>query len=169
MAEHTALEIPDISDIAENLKIGIVSTEWNPDIIHTMLTSAELTLINSGLRADQLNHIVVPGAFELPLGAKLLLESGKHDAIICLGCVIKGETSHDQHINRAVSGGLMQLGIMSDIPVIFGVLTPNNIEQAKERSNGVKEDKGKEAAITALKMILLKHKLSKQKKKIGYA
>ncbi len=169
MAEHTVLEIPDISEIAENLKIGIIHTEWNPDIVQTMLESAVKTLAIAGLQMNQLNQIVVPGAFELPLGAKLLLESGKHDAIICLGCVIKGETSHDQHINRAVSGGLMQLGIMSDIPVIFGVLTPNNVEQAKERSNGIKEDKGKEAAITALKMILLKHTLSKQKKKIGYA
>ncbi|MCO6460170.1 MAG: 6,7-dimethyl-8-ribityllumazine synthase [Saprospiraceae bacterium] len=168
MAKHTSLEIPDISSFAEDLKIGIVDTEWNPEIVHSMKASTMQTLIMAGLNTVQLHEITVPGAFELPLGAKFLLESGRHDAIICLGCVIKGETSHDQHINRSVSGAIMQLGIMSDVPIIFGVLTPNNEDQAKERADGTKGDKGREAAITALKMILLKRSLGKQKKKIGY-
>jgi len=168
MAQHTALNLPDISSFAPDLKIGIVDTEWNRAIISSLNKGCIDTLKQAGIRDEQVTLITVPGAFELPLGAKLLMEHGKYDAIICLGCVIKGETSHDEHINRAVSSGLMQLGLMSDIPVIFGVLTPNNEEQAKERSGGAKGDKGREAAISALKMIEIKKQFSKQKKKIGY-
>lgn len=168
MAKHTPLQMPNISEFADELKIGLVDTEWNPEIIHSMKQSAKAALVEAGLNESQWAELTVPGAFELPMGAKLLLENGKYDAIICLGCVIKGETSHDQHINRAVSSALMQLGLMSDVPVIFGVLTPNNEEQARERAGGSKGDKGREAAITALKMVSLKYNFRKHKKKIGY-
>ena len=168
MAINTPLEMPDLSEFVTEIKLGIVDTEWNPEIIRSMKVSARNTLTEAGLSEDQWTELTVPGAFELPMGAKILLENGKYDAIICLGCVIKGETSHDQHINRSVSSALMQLGLMSDIPIIFGVLTPNTEEQARERAGGSKGDKGREAAITALKMISLKFSFKKHKKKIGY-
>lgn len=168
MAKPAKLSKPDISSYVKDLKIGIVSTEWNPEIVNAMLTSAKKTLKDSGLSDDQIIAIVVPGAFELPLGAKLIMENAKIDSIICLGCVIKGETTHDEHINRSISSALMQLGLMSDIPVIFGVLTTNDEDQAKERSGGKKGNKGEDAALTALKMIDLKKSFSKTKKKIGY-
>lgn len=168
MAKHTKLSKTDISSYVKDIKIGIVSTEWNPTIVDAMLASATKTLKSSGLKEDQIVSIVVPGAYELPLGAKLIMENSKVDAIICLGCVIKGETTHDEHINRSISSAIMQLGLMSDIPVIFGVLTTNNVEQAEERSGGKKGNKGEESALAALKMIDLKKSFSKTKKKIGY-
>lgn len=168
MAKHTKLSKTDISSYVKDLRIGIVSTEWNPAIVDAMLTSAKKTLKGSGLDDDQIVAIVVPGAYELPLGAKLIMENSKVDSVICLGCVIKGETSHDEHINRSISSAIMQLGLMSDIPVIFGVLTTNDEKQAVERSGGKKGNKGEEAALAALKMIDLKKSFSKSKKKIGY-
>ena len=168
MGSYTSIKTIDISAYAGDLKIGIVSTEWNPDVVNSLLSACKLTLTAAGIEENQLICIEVPGAYELPLGAKLIMENQKCDAIICLGCVIKGETTHDEHINRAVSSALMQLGLMSDIPVIFGLLTTNTEEQAKDRSGGVKGNKGSEAASTALKMIDLKKSFSKSKKKIGY-
>ncbi len=168
MGKHTIITKTDISSYSQDLRIGIVTTEWNVEIVTSLLDAAKKTLKDAGLDKEQIISLVVPGAFELPLGAKLMMESGKIDAIICLGCVIKGETSHDEHINRSVSSALMQLGLMSDIPVIFGVLTTSNEAQALERSGGKKGNKGQEAAMSALKMIDLKKSISKQKKKIGY-
>jgi len=168
MANHTSLRAVDISLFAADLKVAIISTEWNAQIVGLLLESCKAELKSAGLHDSQVLHYEVPGAFELPLGARLVMEHNKCDAVICLGCVIKGETTHDEHINRSVSSALMQLGLMSDIPVIFGVLTTGDEDQAKARAGGNKGDKGKEAAISALKMIELKKSFSKNKKKIGY-
>ncbi len=101
----------------------------------------------------------VPGSFELTLGAQLMAEKKKFDAIICLGCVIQGETKHFDFICNAVANGITQLNIKYNLPVIFGVLTPNSWQQAKDRSGGKHGNKGVEAAITAIKMVALKNKI----------
>jgi 6,7-dimethyl-8-ribityllumazine synthase len=150
------------------LHIGLVTTEWNKEIIDRMHNACIEILSANHINSDQIYEICVPGSYELPFGARLLLEQHKLDAVICLGCVIKGETSHDEHINRAVSSGLMQLGLMTSTPVIFGVLTTNDEAQAIERSGGKKGNKGADAALTALKMIGIAKQLKPEKKKIGY-
>ncbi|HQW55032.1 MAG TPA: 6,7-dimethyl-8-ribityllumazine synthase [Saprospiraceae bacterium] len=151
-----------------DVKIGLVFTEWNNLIIEALRTACIDNLVSNGIKPENIISLEVPGSFELPLGAKILMEQNKIQAVICLGCVIKGETSHDEHINRAVSSGIMQLSIFSNLPVIFGVLTTNNEAQAKERAGGKKGNKGEEAAIAALKMIRIKQSITQAKKKIGY-
>ena len=110
-------------------------------------------------KSENIISVYVPGSFELPQAAQLLLESQELDAVICLGCIIKGETSHDLHIASAVAHGIMNLGIDYSTPVIFGVLTTENMQQAVDRAGGKYGNKGDEAAITALKMAALREKL----------
>jgi len=110
----------------------------------------------------------VPGAFELPLGARIVMGQEKIDAAICLGCVIKGETEHDVYINNAVATGIMTLGLTSKKPVIFGVLTPNTKQQALDRAGGKHGNKGVEAATTAIKMVHLNNPDHNSKKSIGF-
>ena len=117
-------------------KVGIVVSEWNRDITFTLHEACKTTLEKHGVKTDHIFTIVVPGSFELPFAAKKLYEQNGLHAVICLGCVIKGETDHDIYINNAVSQGIMQLGLETGIPFIFGVLTPNNHEQALERAGG---------------------------------
>jgi len=131
---------------------GIIVSEWNGDITGKLLSECVATLEKHDTDSANIFIHYVPGAFELPLGAKLLSQRHPLQAIICLGCVIKGETMHDEYISHAVASGLLSLGLELNIPVIFGVLTPNNIAQAMERTDGIHGNKGIEAAITALKM-----------------
>ena len=157
-----------IKDI-QNLKIGILRTEWNPEIIDKLVTSCELTLIEQGLSKDRITIHKVPGSYELPLGAKYMLSSNiKPDAIICLGCVIQGETKHDDYINHTIARSLAQLGIVSGIPIMYGVLTTNTAQQAYERAGGAHGNKGEECALGALKMISLKESLSHSSGKISF-
>lgn len=158
----------EILDDIHSIKIGIIQSQWNELITSKLLEGAKEFLYNKGIQPDNLIIHVVPGAFELPLGAKFLLNHTKLDAVICLGCVIKGHTDHDRYINNAVANGITQLGLLSNVPIIYGVLTPNNEDQALERAGGQEGNKGKEAAQTALSMISLKKKLNPEKKSIGY-
>ncbi len=153
----------------EGLKFGVVVSDWNEKITHTLLEGCLKTLKAKGALEEDIRVIHVPGTFELPVGAKMLMESKNYDAVICIGCVIKGETKHDEYINHAVSSSLATLGMMSGKPVIFGVLTPNTEEQALERAGGKYGNKGVEAAASALKMANLKSELKTQKTKIGFA
>lgn len=165
--KFSADEYP-IKDIG-NTRIGILNTEWNPEIITSMTTSCIDTLKELGIQPDNILLNTVPGSYELPLGAKYMLNSSyKPDAIICLGCVIKGATKHDDYINHAISKNISQLSVVSGIPVIFGVLTTNTTQQAIERAGGEHGNKGEESALTALKMISLKEKLSSQSNKISF-
>ena len=122
------LSIPELDQLTklENAKIGIVTSEWNHDITFAMRDSCIAELKKYGCDDEDLFSISVPGAFELPSGAKLLLSNHKIDAVICIGCVIKGETKHDEYISNAVAMGLINLSLDSGQPFIFGVLTPNN-------------------------------------------
>jgi 6,7-dimethyl-8-ribityllumazine synthase len=133
--------------------IGIVVSEWNEDITFSLRDACIDFLLEHQVKKKDIYIKYVPGAFELPLGARLLSGKEKLDAVICLGCVIKGETTHDQYINTAVSTGIMNLSLTSGKPIIFGLLTPNDKQQAIDRAGGKHGNKGIEAAATALKMI----------------
>lgn len=140
----------------KKLRFGIVVSEWNSEITDALLGGALNTLFENSVKKNNITVKSVPGSFELTLGAQLLAKSKKYDAIICLGCVIQGETRHFDFICDAVANGITQVGINNNLPVIFGVLTTNNLKQAKERSGGKHGNKGEEAAYTAIKMALLK-------------
>ena len=142
--------LPDSS----NMKIGIVVSQWNNKITDGLYNGAYTTLIESGISENNIEKIEVPGSFELIFGAKVLCRKDI-DAIICLGSVIQGETKHFDYVCQAVSNGIKDLNISLDIPVIFGVLTDNTMEQALNRSGGKHGNKGIEAAITAIKMVHL--------------
>ena len=139
--------LPDSS----NMKIGIVVSKWNNKITDGLYNGAFTTLIESGVLENNIEKIEVPGSFELIFGAKILSRKDI-DVIICLGSVIQGETKHFDYVCQAVSNGIKDLNISLDIPVIFGVLTDNTLEQALNRSGGKHGNKGVEAAVTAIKM-----------------
>jgi len=151
-----------------NFAFGITVAKWNKSITGALLEGCRETLIAHGVPEDQIYVEWVPGTFELPYGANLLSQKYKVDAVICLGCVIKGETSHNEYINQSVAGALMQLGLMRNKPFIFGVLTPNDQEQAEDRAGGKHGNKGVEAAVTALEMVGLSKKLKSNDKSIGF-
>ena len=134
---------------------GIVVSEWNKEITDNLLQGAVETLLEHGVDEKDIYVRHVPGSFELPFGASTLLEKKKFDAVICLGCVIQGETRHFEFISQAVAHGIMKVSLSEGIPVIFGVLTTDTLQQAKDRSGGALGNKGTEAAVTALKMAAL--------------
>lgn len=137
-------------------RFGIVWAEWNSGITEKLRDAALKTLLEAG--AEKQNIVVksVPGSFELTLGAQYMAEKGRVDAVICLGCVIQGETRHFDFICEAVANGITQLNIKHRMPVVFGVLTPGNQLQAEERAGGQHGNKGVEAAVTAIRMLALR-------------
>ena len=153
---------------AEKMSFGIVVADWNEHITHALYEGAYDTLIKHGAQEDNIHTIQVPGAFELTGGAAMLAAKHQVDAVICLGCVIKGETSHNDYINQAVGMGLTNLSIATAKPFIFGLLTPNDEQQALDRAGGKYGNKGVEAGVTAIRMAALKENLGKTKKRIGF-
>lgn len=164
LSTYDESNIPDASEI----KVGVVVSEWNKDITHELYAGCYETLTKHGVQADHIHTVQVPGTFELPAGARILANRQSLDAVICLGCVIKGETKHDEYINSAVSQGLVNLSIATGKPFIFGVLTPNNREQAVDRAGGKHGNKGVEAAVTAIRMADLYRSSKSGKKSIGF-
>ncbi len=150
------------------LKIGIVVADWHRKITHNLYQGCFDTLEQNGVKLSDIETIQVPGAFELPYGAKVLASKLKLDAIVCLGCVIQGETKHNDYINHAVASGLTQLSLAAGLPVIYGVLTPNDEQQALDRSGGKYGNKGVEAAVTALRMARLKEAVGDSGGTIGF-
>jgi len=146
-------EVPN----AKGLSFGIVISEWNGDITEGLYNGAIDALIECGVDNNDIFRYNVPGSYELVFGAKIAAKRNP-DAIICLGSVIQGETKHFDFVCNAVALGIKDLNISMDIPVIFGVLTDNTIEQAINRSGGKYGNKGVEAAITAIKMAVLNSK-----------
>jgi 6,7-dimethyl-8-ribityllumazine synthase len=146
---------PESIPNAHKMRFGIVVSDWNKDITWSLLEGAVNTLKKHG--ATEKNIIVkhVPGSFELTIGAQFIAEYDDVDAVICLGCVIQGETPHFTYICQGVTHGITQLNIEYNIPFIYGVLTVNNKEQAVERSGGKYGNKGDEAAVTAIRMASL--------------
>jgi 6,7-dimethyl-8-ribityllumazine synthase len=153
---------------AKEMSFGIVRAEWNDEITTALAKGCIDTLLQEGVLPENIFSVDVPGTFELPAAAKMLASHHKLDAVICLGCVVKGETSHNEYINHSVAFALQQLSILSSKPFIFGVLTPNTYQQGLDRAGGIHGNKGVEAAVTALKMADLKRKLSEHDKKIGF-
>ena len=139
-------------------RIGIVVSEWNSSVTTNLLRGATDTLLKFGVSLDDIVVEYVPGSFELTYGAKVLIAKGNVDSVIVLGCVIQGETPHFNYVCDSVTDGATQLNLTQDVPVIFGLLTTNTLDQAKARAGGRHGNKGDEAAITALKMIALKEK-----------
>lgn len=164
LSSYKPEDIPD----CKGKTLGIVVSDWNQDITHALYKACFETLEKHGVIPSDIHTIQVPGSFELTSGAKILASTKKVDAVICLGCVIKGETSHNEYINQAVATGLTTLSVMSGKPFIFGLLTPNDHQQAKDRAGGKHGNKGVEAAVTALRMIVLKDDLTKSPKEIGF-
>ena len=141
-----------------NKTICILVAEWHKDITGKLLKGAKKTLIENGVHSKAIIVNEVPGSYELPLGAQWIIQKHRPDAVICLGCVIKGETPHFDFIAAAVANAIMELNIEHNIPVIFGVLTTNTFKQAINRSGGKHGNKGEEAALAALKMLELREK-----------
>lgn len=135
------------------VKVGIVISDYNYDVTHGLLAGALEVLHESGVQQKHIVKVHVPGGFEIPLACRRLLASKKVDAVIALGCVLKGETKHDEYISLSVAHALQTLMIQYGKPVAFGVLTPNTLEQALERSKKGPSNKGREAATAALSML----------------
>lgn len=146
---------PETIPSGKNMKIGIVVAEWNIDVTKALLEGACKTLQKHGVEQDNIQIEFVPGTFELTYAAQLMIKSDEVDAVIAIGCVIQGETRHFDFICQSVTQGITQLNINHTLPVIFGVLTTDNQQQALDRAGGKHGNKGDEAAITALKMIQL--------------
>jgi len=134
-----------------SLTIGLVVSKWNEKITESLFNGAFSTLTEFGVKANNIKRIDVPGSFELVFGSKKMIQA-KVDVVIAIGCVIKGETEHFDYICQSVSKGIIDLNINFDTPVVFCVLTDNNIQQSIDRSGGKHGNKGVEAAITALKL-----------------
>lgn len=165
LSSYDDASIPD----AGELIFGIVVAEWNAEITHALYEGCYDTLVKHGAKPENIHTAQVPGSFELPAGARILYGKNKQmDAVVCLGCVIKGETSHNEYINHAVAQGLTSLSIATGSPFIFGVLTPNDQQQAVDRAGGQYGNKGVEAAVTAIRMAALKKAPAQEKRKIGF-
>jgi 6,7-dimethyl-8-ribityllumazine synthase len=144
------------SYLVKESRIGIVVSEFNAVVSEKLFSDCSKTLMEYGVSEKNILRKSVPGSFELPLAARWMIEEKNCNAVICLGCVIRGETPHYRYICTAVAHGIMELNLCYGVPIIFGVLTTDNLRQAKDRSGGRYGNKGREAGIAALKMLALK-------------
>lgn len=146
----------------KEIKIGIVCARFNEFIVSKLLSGALDALNRHNIKDDNIHIAWVPGAFEIPLIASKMASSGKYDAVICLGAVIRGSTSHYDYVCAEVSKGIASVSLKSDIPVMFGVLTTENIEQAIERAGTKSGNKGFDSAMGALEMVNLIREINKK-------
>lgn len=158
----------EISENIKKKKIGIVVAEWNKDITDTLRQGCEDALKKAGI--ENIITQWIPGSFELPLAAQYMIECGHAEAVICIGCLIKGETPHFHYISESVSLTISQLAIKYMRPVIFGVLTVDTLEQAQARAGGNLGNKGEEAGMAALQMLSVREAITIDtgKSKIGF-
>ena len=140
---------------ATGLRFGIVVSKFNKFVTRRLLAAAVETLKKAGAADEALEVIRVPGAFEIPLAARALARTGRFDAVLCLGAVIRGDTPHFDYISAETSRGIGQVALECDLPVIFGVLTTNTVAQAIERADPAKHNRGADAARTAIEMVTL--------------
>ena len=136
--------------VAGQGKFAIVASRFNEFIVSKLISGAEDTLVRHGVDTDDITLVWVPGAFEIPLAARKLAQSGKYCAIVCLGAVIRGSTSHYDYVCNEVSKGIAQVNLQTGVPAAFGIVTTENIEQAIERAGTKAGNKGADAALTAL-------------------
>jgi 6,7-dimethyl-8-ribityllumazine synthase len=145
--------------VAEGIKVGIVASRFNEFIVSKLVGGAVDGLVRHDVKDEDISVAWVPGAFEIPLAAKKMAESGKYDAVICLGTVIRGETSHYDYVCAEVSKGIAQVSLSSGIPVMFGILTTDTIEQAITRAGTKAGNKGYDCALGAIEMVNLMKQL----------
>ena len=138
--------------VAEGIKIGIVAARFNEFIVSKLVGGAQDACVRHGVKDEDIDLAWVPGAFEIPLAAQKLAQSGKYDAVICLGAVIRGSTSHYDLVCNEAAKGIAQVNLLTGVPVSFGVVTTENIEQAIERAGTKAGNKGADAAIAALEL-----------------
>jgi 6,7-dimethyl-8-ribityllumazine synthase len=148
LSDYDFSKVPD----ASNMCFGIVVSEWNPEITGALLEGAVKTLKKHGAIPENIHVKTVPGSFELIYGAHHMSLNDGYDAVIVLGCVIRGDTPHFDYICQGVTAGISRLNATGNIPIIYGLLTTENLEQAQERSGGRLGNKGDECAIDAIKM-----------------
>lgn len=141
--------------VAEGIKIGIVAARFNEFIVSKLVGGAQDACVRYGVKDEDIDLAWVPGAFEIPIVAKKMAASGKYDAVLCLGAVIKGSTSHYDYVCAEVSKGTAMVGLETGVPTLFGVLTTDNIEQAIERAGTKAGNKGYDVACSAIEMVNL--------------
>jgi 6,7-dimethyl-8-ribityllumazine synthase len=144
---------------ADGLRVAIVASRWNDFIVSRLIGGAVDAIERLGGSSDSITIIRVPGSFELPMAARLAATSNKYDAIVCLGVVIRGETSHNQYIAAEVFKGIAQVSLQTDLPIALGVVTADNLEQAIDRAGAKSGNKGFEAAMTAVELVNLYRQL----------
>ena len=157
LSDYDPTTMPD----ASAMKVGIVVAEWNYDITSKLLEGAYNTLTANGVKASNIVVKWVPGSFELVFGARILSDGYDLDAVIVLGCVIRGDTPHFEYVCSGVTQGITQLNLTEEIPFIFGLLTNDTMQQSIDRAGGIHGNKGDEAAVTAIKMAALNSNLIK--------
>lgn len=140
---------------ATGLRVAIVVSRFNEFITSKLLAGARDVLLRHGAAADNLTYVWVPGSWELPTASKALVESGKYDAIICLGCVIRGETTHHIYVGGEAAKGIANVSLQTGIPIGFGVITTETLEQAIDRAGAKAGNKGADAALSAIEMVNL--------------
>jgi 6,7-dimethyl-8-ribityllumazine synthase len=150
------VNIPNV----DHFSFTIITAQWNKEVTGALEKGCLETLIANGVKRENIQQLEVPGAWELVSAAKMVVDINSVNAVICIGAVIKGDTPHFEYICQGVTNGLAQLCASQTIPIIYGVLTVNNMQQALERCGGIHGNKGDEAAVTALQMAALSHKIS---------
>ncbi len=155
LSEYDIQSVPT----ATGMRFGIVVSEWNHNITGPLLEGAQKTLLKHGVQENDIQIMTVPGSFELIFGSAQMAQSKKVDAVIAIGCVIRGDTPHFDYICEGTTQGLAELNTTGNIPVIYGLLTCNNLQQAQDRAGGILGNKGDECAITAIKMVDFKRRI----------
>lgn len=151
LSEYDASRVPN----GEGLRVAVLTSEWNPEVTGGMERGAVSTLRQNGVRDEDIDVRHVPGSFELVQGARRMAFSGRYDAVICLGCVIRGGTPHFDYVCQGTTAGLAYLNAVQDVPVIFGLLTCDDQQQALDRAGGRLGNKGDECAVVAIRMARL--------------
>ena len=155
LSDYDFNSVPDAAD----MRFGIVVSEWNYNITGALLAGAVKTLQTHGAKEENILVHHVPGSFELTFGAAQMIQSRKVDAVIAIGCVVRGDTPHFDYVCAGTTQGIAHLNATTDIPVIYGLITTNNMQQAEDRAGGCLGNKGDECAVTAIKMIDFKRRL----------
>lgn len=158
LSEYDKKNVPNGADF----KVGIVVSEWNDSITFNLLAGAKEALLDNGVKEENILVRYVPGAFELPLGAQLMLDNTDVDGVVAIGVVIQGETKHFDFVCKAATEGIMHLNLEYNSPVAFCLLTDNDIQQSIDRSGGKHGNKGTECAIACIKMIALKKEFTNE-------
>lgn len=153
---RTAPQTRESAVSAPTGRFGIAASRFNREITQHLLDGARQALADAGVRADRVTVVEVPGAFELPLAARWLVRAGRCDGVVCVGCVIRGDTDHYEHICRAAVDGIARVGLEDGVPVTFGVLTAHTREQAEARAGGALGNLGADSARTMLTMVAIR-------------